>query len=365
MDRNKKIVKISIQGIIVNIVLVIFKAIVGFIANSISIILDAVNNLSDALSSIITIVGMALSGKRPDKKHPYGYGRIEYFSSVIIAIIVLFAGGTSLKESIDKILNGGDATYNIASLIIIFVAIFVKYFFGSYVKREGNKLNSSSLVASGVDAIGDSILSLSTFIGALISFIWHISLEGYIGVIISIMIIKTSLEILKDTIDDMIGIRADGELTKKLRKLIKSYNGVEGVYDLTLHNYGPNNIIGTAHIEVKDKMTAREIHKLTRNIVMDVYEKLGIVLTLGIYSSNDSKYNDMKKDITKIVSKYKTVLQLHGFYVEEDKNIVSFDLIFDFEELEPVKVKDEIVKEIKKKYPKYNYIVILDKDFSD
>lgn len=365
MDRNKKIVKISIQGIIVNIILVIFKAIVGFIANSISIILDAVNNLTDALSSIITIIGTMIASKKPDKEHPYGHGRAEYFASIIIAIIVLFAGLASFKESIDKIINGGDATYDIASLIIIFVAIFVKYFFGNYVKNEGKKLNSTSLVASGVDAIGDSVLSLSTFIGALISFIWHISLEGYIGIIISIMIIKTAIEILKETVDQMIGVRADAELTTKLRKLISSYDGVLGVYDLTLHNYGPNNIIGTVHIEVKDKITAREIHKLTRNITMDIYNVLGIVLTIGIYSSNDTKYNDMKTYIMKIVHKYKSILQLHAFYVEEERNIVSFDLVFDFDEKEPEKIKDEIVDKIKEKYPNYNYIIIMDKDYSD
>lgn len=365
MNRSKKIVKISIQGIIVNIILVIFKAMVGLIANSISIILDAVNNLTDALSSIITIIGTMIASKKPDKEHPYGHGRAEYFASIIIAIIVLFAGLTSLKESIDKIINGGNANYSIASLIIIFTAIFVKYFFGSYVKREGHKLNSSSLVASGVDAIGDAILSLSTFIGALISYIWHISLEGYIGLFISIMIVKTAIEILKETVDAMIGTRASSELTKKLRKLINTYDGVLGVYDLTLHNYGPNNIIGTVHIEVNDKMTARQIHKLTRNITIDIYNTLGIILTIGIYSSNDSKYDKIKKDVMKIVHQYKTILQLHGFYVEEDKNVISFDLVFDFEEKEPLKIKDEIVSKIKEKYPDYNYMVILDNDFSD
>ena len=365
MERNKKIIKISVLGIIVNIILVIFKAIVGFIANSISIILDAVNNLTDALSSIITIIGTFLASKKPDKEHPYGHGRVEYFASIIIAIIVLLAGLASLKESINKIIVGGDANYDIATLIIIFVAVFVKYFFGTYVKNEGKKLNSSSLVASGVDAIGDSILSLSTFIGALISLIWHISLEGYIGVIISAMIIKTAIEILKETIDEMIGVRADANLTTKLRKLINSYDGVLGVYDLTLHNYGPNNIIGTVHIEVANDMTASEIHKLTRNITIDIYNVLGIVLTIGIYSSNEEKYNDMKKYLIDIIKEYKTLLQLHAFYVEEEKNIISFDLVFDFDEKDPIKIKDEIVNRLKEKYSNYNYVVIIDKDYSD
>lgn len=163
MPRDSKIVKVSIYGIIVNVLLVIFKGIVGFLSNSISVILDAINNLTDVLSSVITIIGTKLASRRADKKHPYGYGRVEYFSAIIIAIIVLFAGLASLKESVSKIINGGSANYSTISLAVICVAIFVKYFFGSYVKKEGEKLESNSLIASGVDAISDSFISLSTF----------------------------------------------------------------------------------------------------------------------------------------------------------------------------------------------------------
>ena len=190
MDRKKVIVRTSLQGIVVNLILVAFKAVVGFIANSIVIILDAVNNLSDALSSIITIIGTKLAGKAPDKEHPYGHGRIEYFASVIIGVIVLAAGLTALKESAQKIIAPEKANYSIASLIVILVAVFVKFFFGRYVKRVGERINSGSLVASGSDALFDSILSLSTFIAAIISMIWHISLEGILGAFIAIIIYR-------------------------------------------------------------------------------------------------------------------------------------------------------------------------------
>ena len=366
MNRDKKIIKVSILGILVNLILVVFKMIVGLIAGSIAIILDAVNNLSDALSSIITIIGTKLSGKRPDKKHPYGYGRIEYFSSVIIAIIVLLAGITSFKESFDKILDPTTANYSIVSLIIIIVAVFVKFFFGRFVKNEGEKLNSGSLIASGTDAISDSVLSLSTLIAAIISLIFNISLEGYLGVIISIVIIKSAIEILKDTINDMIGVRADSDLTRKLRKIITSYKEVEGTYDLTLHNYGPNSIIATAHIQVNDNMTAKEIHGLTRKITLDVYNKYGITLTLGIYASNDTgKYKDIKTYLINLVKEYKSIIQLHGFYVDEESKYISFDIIFDFDEKNTDKIKNDIVTNLKEKYPNYDYFVVLDTDFSD
>lgn len=366
MDRNKKIIKVSIQGIIVNLILVIFKAVIGFIVNSIAIILDAVNNLSDALSSIITIVGAKLSGKAPDREHPYGHGRIEYFASIIIAVFVLVAGVTSFKESFEKILHPEVANYSIVSLVIIAVAVVVKFIFGRYVKKTGENINSKSLVASGTDAFMDSILSLSTLIAAIISLIWKISLEGYLGLIISIIIIKSSFEILKETINTIIGIRAETELTNKIKEKINSYEEVQGTYDLFLHDYGPSNLIGSAHIQVRDDMLASQIHTLTRNIATDIMKEFGIILTIGIYASNDSgKYGEIKKKLEKIIGEYPEVIQLHGFYVDESKKTISFDLIIDFKAKEPISIKNEIVKKIKEKFPEYEYYVILDTDVSD
>ena len=366
MNRDKQIIKVSIFGIIVNLILVAFKAIVGFFTNSIAIILDAINNLSDALSSIITIIGTKLSAKRPDKKHPYGYGRIEYFSSVIIAVIVLFAGLTSLKESFDKIINPEMANYSIVSLIIIVVAVIVKFVFGNYVKSEGKKLNSASLIASGTDALSDSVLSFSTFIAALISFIWHISLEGYLGLIISIIIVKSAVAILKDTVNDMIGVRADSDLTKKLRDRINSFDEVKGTYDLILHSYGPNNIMATAHIEVDDNMTAKQIHRLTKFISFMIYKEFGINMSLGIYASNDSgKFADIKSYVNELIKNYETILQLHGFYVDEETKYITFDLIFDFNEKKSDVIRDEIINKLKEKYPDYQYVIILDNDITD
>jgi len=367
MERNKTIIKTSIQGIIVNVILVIFKATVGVIVNSIAIILDAVNNLSDAISSIITIIGTKLAGKKPDKEHPYGHGRIEYFASLIIAIIVLAAGVTSGKESIEKIINPVKADYTIASLIIIIVAVIVKFFLGRHVKNVGEKIDSQSLIASGTDAFMDAVLSFSTLVAAIISLIWGISLEGYLGFVISVIIVKSSYEIMKETLNSIIGARADSELTQKLREKVNAFEEVQGVYDITLHNYGPSQIMGSLHIQVDDNMTAKEIHKLTRKIQMQIYEELGTVLTIGIYAANnsDEKYVKIKNDLAKIIQEHKEILQMHGFYVDEENKTVSFDLIIDFKAESKENVKDEVVKKIKEKYPEYNYYVILDTDYSD
>lgn len=366
MERNKKIVQTSILGIIVNLVLVAFKATVGLLVNSIAIILDAVNNLSDALSSIITIIGTKLSEKAPDKKHPYGHGRIEYFTSIIIAILVLAAGATALKESVEKVINPEEANYSIASLVIIAVAVVVKFFFGRYVKKTGEKLNSQSLIASGTDAFMDSILSLSTLVAAIISMIWHISLEGILGIIIAVVIIKSSIDILRETITIMIGIRADSELTNKLKTKIIEFREVQGVYDLDLHSYGPSKIVGSVHIQVRDDMTAKEIHKLTREITMTIFQEFGIILTIGIYAANDKgEFGEIKEQLGSIIRNYKEILQMHGFYVDEDTQNIFFDLIIDFKADNPKEIEQNIINQIKEKYPKYNYNVILDLDVSD
>ena len=366
MDRTKKIIKTSILGIIVNIILVIFKGIVGFIANSIAIILDAVNNLTDALSSVITIVGTKLSNKAPDKKHPYGHGRVEYFTSVIISVIILFAGITAGKESLSKIINPAQADYSIASLLIISVAVIVKFFFGKYVKKVGNSINSQSLVASGQDAFMDSILSFTTLIAAILNFIWKISLEGYLGVIISIIIIKSAIEILKEAVDSILGKRADKDLVLELKKEITSFKEVQGAYDLNLHNYGPSKIVASIHIQVRNDMTAEQIHILTREIEYKVYEKFGIALTIGIYAANDfGEFGEIKKELNTILKDFTSVLQVHGFYVDKKKSNVYFDLILDFDEKNKEEILSQIIQKLKNKYPNYNFNVILDSDISD
>lgn len=366
MDRQKKIIQTSIIGIVVNLILVAFKATIGIFVNSIAISLDAINNLTDALSSIITIIGTKLAGRAPDKNHPYGYGRIEYFSSVIIAVIVLWAGITSLQESFPKIFTPDVTSYTPISLIIIAVMVIVKFVLGRYVKNVGKDINSQALIASGSDAFFDSILSLSTLVAAIISIFWHISLEGILGVIISFVIIKASIEMLQETVNSMIGSRVDSELSRNIKDSVESFDGVYGAYDLALHNYGPEEVMGSVHIEVDDNLTAKEIHDLTFRIRSAIYEQYGITLTVAIYAHNNSieEFNNMRKYLENLLGKYEDVLEMHGFYVYADKKVVSFDLIVDFDGNRE-QIKEEILEKLKEKYPDYQFIIVDDYDLSD
>ena len=365
MDRKKKILKTSILGIIVNVVLVAFKGAIGLIANSIAIVLDAVNNLTDVLSSLITIIGTKLANKAPDKKHPYGHGRIEYFTAMLISVVIFIAGIGAIKESIEKIINPGEVDYSLISLFIIGVAVIAKLFLGKHVKKVGKEVNSQSLVASGKDALMDAVISFSTLVAAIINFIWHIGLEGYIGIIIGLLILKTAFEVLKEALNSILGVRADPGLSNNLKEKILLFDEVQGVYDLNLHNYGPSNIIASAHIQVRNDMTAEEIHILTRQIEYLIYSEFGIFLTIGIYAANDEgEFGEIKNAVLEVTNEYKEILQLHGFYVDKEDN-VYFDLIIDFDASDKDKIKNEIVEKLKERYPKYSFNVIIDSDITD
>lgn len=368
MDRQKIIVRTSIVGILANIFLAGFKAFVGLLSNSISVVLDAVNNLSDALSSVITIIGAKLSTKPADKKHPLGYGRVEYLSALIIGIIVLYAGFTAMVESVKKIITPETPDYSTLTLIIIGVAVLVKIALGTFVIRSGKKANSDSLIASGKDALMDSIISASVLVAAVVYLIWGVSLEAYLGVIISLFIIKTGFEVLRDTISQILGERIDGDLSKKIKEDLSAYEGVSGAYDLILHAYGPEKLIGSVHIEVPDTLTAPELDALQRRMTADIYAKHNVLLTgISVYSVNlqDPETDTLFHAIHDEVMEYDHVLQIHGFHLDKETKAVTFDLIIGFDTKDRSALLDEIVAKLRTEYPQYRFYVALDSDISD
>ncbi len=367
MERGRSIIRVSVIGIVVNLVLVGFKALVGFVSGSVAIIMDALNNLTDALSSVITIVGTKIAGKAPDRKHPYGHGQVEYITGISVAVVILAAGVTAAVESVRKIIDPVTANYTAASLIIIAVSVAGKLLLGRYVKGQGRKLNSEALVGSGTDAMMDALVSLSTLAAAVVSMIWHINPEGWLGALISLLMLKSGVELLMTSLGEIIGTRIDSELSGKLKAFICRYPGVLGAYDLSLHRYGPEKIIGSVHIELPDEMTAREIHNLTRHISEDVFAGFGIVLTVGIYASNttDRRFAEMKEELRGLIVHYPEILQMHGFYVDTERSLVTFDLIIDFKCDRKERIRDELIASMEEKYPEYIFAVVLDSDISD
>ncbi|MBO4563699.1 MAG: cation transporter [Clostridia bacterium] len=366
-SREKTIVKTSVIGILTNLLLVGFKAFVGFVSNSIAVILDAVNNLSDALSSVVTIIGAKLGAKQPDRKHPLGYGRIEYLSSMIVAALVLYAGITSLVESIKKIIHPEAADYSTVSLIIISVAIIVKLVLGLYVKKQGKKVNSGALTASGSDALFDAILSASVLASAIVFLVWGVSLEAYVGVVIAIFIIKAGIEMMIETLNDIIGKREDAETVRELKELICQEEDVLGAYDVTIFNYGPDKNYGSVHIELPDHMSVDEVDRITRRIQTDVYRRTGVILTgIGVYSHNtsDDEAAKMRNEIQNAVMSHDWALQMHGFYADTEKKTVRFDVVVSFD-VDRREALETLYREIGAMYPCYELLIVPDTDVSD
>ena len=350
-NRNVVIVRTSILGILANVFLAAFKAVVGITANSIAIVMDAVNNLSDAASSVITIVGTKLAGKEPDRKHPFGYGRIEYLSAMVISLLVLYAGITAFVESVKKIISPDTPDYSAVTLIIVAVAVVVKILLGRYVKSVGEKVNSDSLVNSGEDATLDSVISASTLLAAGIYMVFHISLEAWLGAVIAAVIIKSGIEMLRDTLSKILGERADAQLAQDIKSTVTSYPEISGAYDLVLHNYGPDSYNGSVHIEVPDTLSADDLDKLIRKVTVDVIQKHNVILTaIGVYSINtkDAEAIETRENVRKIVTSNPYVIQMHGFYLDKLEKTIRFDIVVSFDAEDRRQVYQEVCEKVQR-----------------
>ncbi|MBQ1399219.1 MAG: cation transporter [Lachnospiraceae bacterium] len=366
-SRDRIIVRTSVIGILANVFLAAFKAVIGLLSNSIAVVLDAVNNLSDALSSVITIVGTKLAGKRPDKKHPLGYGRIEYLSAMIVSAIVLYAGITSLVESIKKIIHPETPDYSRVSLIIIAAAVIVKIILGRFVKARGEKAGSQALVASGKDATFDAALSASVLASAVIFLATGVSIEAFVGAVIAVIIIKSGIEMMIETLNDILGQRADADTVREIRGILTELPEVRGAYDLIIYNFGPNRDYASVHLELPDTMTAEEIDRLTRSAQIEVFQRTGVILTgVSVYSYNTS--NDeaalVRESVRNAVMAHDWALQMHGFYADAEAKTMRFDVVIGFE-IGTQEALAQLYAEVGALYPDWQIMIVPDVDVAD
>ena len=367
MNRSREIIRTSVIGIVANVLLASFKAVVGLLAHSVAVVLDAVNNLSDALSSVITIIGTKLSMRPADSEHPFGYGRVEYFSAIIIAVIVLTTGITSLVESVKKIIHPTAPDYTTVTLIVIIVAILTKLALGWYVRKKGKQLDSDALIASGSDALFDAVITLATLISAGVMLIWNVSLDGYLGALISLVIIKAGIEMLASPINQLLGAQAPPDLIRQIKTDVGGMDPVQGVFDIILHGYGPNLSIGSLHIGVPDTMTAHEIHGLTRKITEQMLTKYGIIMTVGVYSvaTGDDSDAELQKKVIQALTRQDHILQVHGFYYDKAANCASIDVVPDRTVTDDAAFIALLSDQLKAAVPEVPVSVFIDHNYSD
>lgn len=366
-DRDKIIIRTSVIGTLANVFLSMFKVIVGLTSHSIAIVMDAVNNLSDAASSVVTIAGMKIARKEADREHPFGHGRIEYLSALIISLLVLYAGVTAFVESVKKIIHPDTPDYSTASLFIVAVAVAVKIVLGRYVKHVGETVNSDALINSGEDASLDSVISASTLVAASIYLAFHISLEAWLGVVIALVILKSGFEMLGEAISRILGERADTQLARDIKETITGFPEISGAYDLVLHNYGPDSYNGSVHIEVPDTLSIDKLDRLIRKVKVAVLQKHNVLLTaVGVYSFNtkDEEAAAIRERIRQIVTANPRVLQMHAFNLDKEEKMIRFDIVVSFDAEDRRAIYQEVCENVQREYPDYTLQVVMDMDFS-
>ena len=318
-------------GIICNLVLSIMKLIIGTVTNSVSITADATNNISDAGSSIVTLVGFRLSGKPADKDHPYGHARIEYISSLIISFIILLIGCSIFKESVIKIFKPEESLFNIATVIILVVSIIVKLWLSVFNTYLGKQIDSKALEATAIDSRNDVITTAAVLVASVISHFTGFNLDGYMGVIVSIFILISGINLVKETLNPLLGQPPTKEMFESIEKKILSYDNVLGVHDLMVHSYGPNTYFASAHIEMDAKIDVLVCHDIMDQIERDFKSDLNIHLVVHLDPTilDSPEINELKEMVTGIINEIDEELTFHDFRVvvgEENKNVL-FDVV--------------------------------------
>lgn len=318
-------------GIICNLILSVFKLIIGTVSNSVSITADATNNISDAGSSIVTLVGFRLSGKPADKDHPYGHARIEYISSLIISFIILLIGCSIFKESVTKIFKPEESLFNIATVIVLIASILVKLWLAVFNKYLGKQIDSKALEATAIDSRNDVITTAAVLLASVISHFTGFNLDGYMGVIVSIFIFISGINLVKETLDPLLGQPPTKEMYETIENKILSYNNVLGVHDLMVHSYGPNTYFASAHIEMDAKIDVLVCHDLMDQIERDFKKELSIHLVVHLDPTilDSPEINELKEMVAGIINEIDEELTFHDFRVvvgEENKNVL-FDVV--------------------------------------
>lgn len=281
-NRHERIVGLSIAGMAINFVFVCAKTLIGVVGGSVSVLVDAVNNLTDVLSAAVTLIGVKLARRKPDKEHPHGHGRVEYIAATAVGVIILMVGIGAALVSVPKIAKPEVANYSVLSIVVISTTILVKMIFGSHLRKVGKATRSRSLEGTGLDAMFDALLTFGTLVGAVVSMTFGVSIDGWIGLAISVFIVKSAFEILSEGVTDIIGRRVDERLTRRIREMVKAVSGVKGVKSLILHDYGPEDVSGVVRIEVNKKMTTREFSKIAEEIETRAKDEFGVELVVGI-----------------------------------------------------------------------------------
>lgn len=331
----------SVTGIIANIFLFVSKLVIGILSFSVAIIADAFNNISDAGSSIVTLIGFKFSGKHADKKHPLGHGRLEYISAFIVAVLIIFVGVELFKSSVEKIITPEVTNIGTVTLVLLGVAIVVKLWLFFFYRKIAKTINSSAIKAASFDSISDVVATTLVFVSAIVSRYTQVQIDGWAGIIVAGFILFTGIKAAKETIDLLLGGCPDKDIVKKISDFVKNYPAVVGIHDVMVHDYGPGRQIISFHAEVSADSDFCAVHDIIDDIERSMQKEFGYIVTIHLdpIVVDDEKVNEMRSFVEKIVKEVDENFSIHDFRMTYGGTHIN--LIFDLSIPVDNKMNDE------------------------
>lgn len=364
-SREGVVVATSALGILVNLILAAMKVIVGTMVSSIAIISEGVNNASDSATALITIVGTKLASKHPTEKHPFGYGRIEYLTSLLISVLILLTGFELLKSSIQRILNPEEIAISYVTLALIAVSAVVKLGLGTFTVNQGRKIDSGSLVAMGLDCRNDSLVSLITIVSALLYLLFRLNVDAYAGIVTSAFVLKAGIEVLKETLADLLGQAGEAELAKELYKIIRAEPIVQNAADMMLHNYGPDSYSGSVNVEIDHEKTVGEVYAALHALQLKIMHEKNIVMVFGIYAvdQDHEEIRQMRRDIAAFVREQEHVTSYHALYIDPSNQDIYVDFVVDYDLEDWDALRAQFLAYMAEKYPESRVELVIETNF--
>lgn len=359
----------SIVGIICNVLLSAVKLVIGIIINSISVQADAVNNISDAASSIISLIGVKLAGRPADKEHPFGHGRFEYLAGLVVAFLILQVGFTLLKSSFNKILTPQELDFNPLLFGFLCLTVLLKFWMMLFNRKLGKRINSTVMLATSADSRNDVIVTSATIISNLIFGLTALNIDGYIGLLVSLFVMFSGFNIAKDTLEPLIGQAAERDVYDRITDMVESYEGIVGSHDLIIHNYGPTHRMATIHAEVPNDIDFQKAHETIDLIERDILTKLDVFLVIHMdpIEVNDVMVLEKKEMVNGIINRLEPRSTTHDFRIVNGEHQVNliFDLVvpYSYSKEEEQRLLKKIIDEIRRQDARYNCVITLDKSF--
>lgn len=364
-EREGVITAVSALGIAVNLLIAAAKVVLGLFASSIAIVSEGVNNASDAMTSVLTLVGSRLAGKHPDAKHPFGYGRVEYLTSLVIAGLILFTGIEMLISSVRLIFEPSELNASVPALAVVAVSAVIKFLLGVFTVSAGKRSGSGALVGVGLDCRNDSFISVVTILSAVIFIVSGVSVDAYVGVLMSLLVVKAGFDVLRDTVSELLGRPGDAELAAKLYREIRSTPGILGAVDMMLHNYGPDAYSGSVNVEIDHEKTVGEVYDFLHALQLRIMREYNVTLVFGVYAvdGDHEEVRVIRQRIAEFVRTHEHVKSFHAVYLDPASPRLYCDLIVDYELRDWSLLRGEFTDFMRESFPERELVLTIETEF--